>query len=338
MALSDLYKVFSPNAPKRLMLHYEKLQNHPGRFAKLIKGASKLFHIDHFNGVSLDRLFDVFSLNYSEPRQNVMIDKTLNLVFVSTAKDFEILPLAIQGGFFSTSNFRSVTATVIVPNDQVAECVKLLDLLRRVYPIVVSSESTIVPEKDISVLRDRFGWRYGWVLQQIIKIRYSVSAVSDYVLIIDSDTVLVKKRVWVSSDGRQLLTPSWEFNQSYYKFLNSCGGFPLTPKFTFVSHHMLVQPHFFKAATETMGWSTLDSIIESLVSHEFEDTVSPFSIDYELYGQYIYLYHPDEFFLEKWGNTSVSAAKLLRLAQFETIRKKYGRSIASISSHSYFTH
>jgi len=325
------------NLFRKLRLNLEKLDHRPGFILKLTNCVLSALKVKKVSGLSIDRLLTVFDLDFSEPDANSSIDKSLNLLYVSTSKDFKMLPLSVEGGFYSTTNFREVFATVIVPDDQVAECNSVLSALLKKYPIQILAESSLVPVKYIDDLKNKFGWRFGWVLQQILKTKFSVDSVSDFVLIIDSDTILLRKRNWVLDNGKQLLTPSWEYNPSYYRFLNEKGNFPLQPKYTFVSHHMLTQPHLFKKATQILGWSTLDSLVKSLVEYEAEGELSPFCIEYELYGQYMHLFEPKLCFLEKWGNTSVPAQTLLESADYEEIRKKYAVSLASVSAHSYLS-
>jgi hypothetical protein len=325
------------NPLRELRVNLEKLDCRPGLILKSASRILSALKVKNISGLSIERLLSVFDIDFSEPNPNSLIDKSLNLLFVSTNKDFKMLPLSIEGGFYSTTNFREVFATVIVPDDQVAECISILGKLQEKYPIEILAESSIVPDKYLDDLKIKFGWRFGWVLQQILKTKFSTDSEYDFVLIIDSDTVLLRKRNWVLENGKQLLTPSWEYNPSYYRFLNTQGLFPLHPKYTFVSHHMLTQPYLFKKATEMLGWSTLDQLVKTLIEYESGGELSPFCIEYELYGQYMYLFESESCFLEKWGNTSIPAQTLLKFSGYEEIRKKYALSLASVSAHSYLT-
>lgn len=325
------------NHLRELKVNLEKLDRRPGLIIKLANRVLSALNVKKISGISIERLLSVFDLDFSEPDPNYLIDKSLNLLFVSTNKDFLILPLSVEGGFYSTSNFREVCATVIVPDDQVAECRSILGELLEKFPMEILPESSIVPAKHFEALKIKFGWRFGWVLQQILKTKFSSDSKSDFVLIVDSDTVLLRKRNWVLKNGKQMLTPSWEYNSSYYRFLNTQGNFPLQPKYTFVSHHMLTQPNMFKKATQILGWSNLDQLVKTLVEYESEGELSPFCIEYELYGQYMYLFESESCFLEKWGNSSVPAQTLLEFSGYEEIRRKYALSLASVSAHSYLS-
>ena len=325
------------NPLRELRVNLEKLDRRPGLILKSASRILSTLKVKNISGLSIERLLSVFDIDFSEPNLNSLIDKSLNLLFVSTNKDFKMLPLSIEGGFYSTTNFRQVFATVIVPDDQVAECRSILSELLKKYPIEILPESSIVPHKYLDDLKIKFGWRFGWVLQQILKTKFSIDSEHDFVLIIDSDTVLLRKRNWVLENGKQLLTPSWEYNPSYYRFLNTQGLFPLHPKYTFVSHHMLTQPNLFKKATQMLGWNNLDNMVKTLVEYDSDGELSPFCIEYELYGQYMYLFESESCFLEKWGNTSVPAQILLEFSSYEEIREKYALSLASVSAHSYLS-
>ena len=75
----------------------------------------------------------------------------------------------------------------------------------------------------MEALKLRFQSRYGWTLQQFLKISFVLESSLDAILIVDADTVLLEERSWISDSGRQILTPSDEFNISYYDFLSTIG-------------------------------------------------------------------------------------------------------------------
>lgn len=261
----------------------------------------------------------------------------IEVLYVATEKDFEILKSTLSVTLKSLSNYQVSSVTIIVPDNQVKT---ILDLLPKTEtPAVIVPEGSLVSHAEIKRLKEFFGDRYGWVLQQILKILFVRNSSYLGVLVVDADTALLTSRIWIDSNHRQVLCPTWENHAPYYKFLEEREIPVNPPKFTFVSHHMLFQPIFLNEILHLQGWDTTEKILESLISSTSAKENSPFSIDYELYAQYLYLNHPEKVVLEKWANYEAeprkSSESLTEYAQRVTSRSlgKY----ASVSFHSYLS-
>ncbi len=259
---------------------------------------------------------------------------SVEIVFVSTRKDFNSLEKAIPYAIEATSNQQSIAIKIIVPEDDLLLCNQLIAKMDLQNATVIS-ENVLVPEHLISTLRSRFGWRAGWVLQQILKVECVKNSDFPGVLIIDSDTLLLNRRTWLKADSTQLLCASWEYNASYYRFLNKKGLVDIFPEFTFVTHHMLMQPKFLIEALNFMGWNSMELLVDYLIKESDPNDVSPFCIEYELYGQYMFKFHRNLVSLQKWANISVPPSMIndnLPLAQQVSGWKNH---FYSISLHSY---
>jgi hypothetical protein len=162
-----------------------------------------------------------------------------------------------------------------------------------------------------------------------------LSSTADGVLIVDADTILLKKRNWLSSDGSQLLFPTWDYQFSYYEFLDSLNMCPTKPDHYFVSHHMLMQPRFMNEALKASGFKDVDDLISHVCEYHFADQNSPFCVKYEFYGQFMWTHHRELVQLAKWGNMSVPRASFTAAElSFESISTTY-QDYASVSLHSY---
>jgi hypothetical protein len=100
---------------------------------------------------------------------------------------------------------------------------------------------------------------------------------------------------------------------------------------------MLFQPQIMKEVLTNIGWTTPDLLVQDLISSTKNDENSPFSIDYELYAQYLLSVHPEKVLIEKWSNLEASDKK------FSESSVDYSRRVsasavgkyASVSFHSY---
>jgi hypothetical protein len=284
--------------------------------------------------LDLERFFKVNRLKIPKIHA-VPNSATLELLYVATMKDFEILALTIPTTLDSMSNFRISRVSIIVPDEQV-------ETLRSSIPklpveIVLILESSLISDVQAQELKEHFDNRYGWVLQQVLKILFVSQSDSDGVMVVDADTALLSQRNWLDLNGKQVLTPTWEFHPPYYKFLEDHNLIEGIPGSTFVSHHMIFQPHVMNEIFVFLGWSTNLDIIKSLTSLSLEQENSPFSIDYELYAQYLYRFYPEKVSLEKWGNLE-SLRKLKDGSVEDFVRRVIINSqgkYASVSFHSY---
>jgi len=268
------------------------------------------------------------------PIGNTQVDTNISieLLFVSTNKDFLILPHSVEYAFKNCRNYSKLHATIIVPDLDVATAYEIFESYSSVQ---VLPESQVLGVQIIDSIRARFGWRSGWVIQQLLKFEFSTTCESDGVLIIDSDTLLIRPRTWLNSMGEQVLTPTWERNSSYYRFLEKIGMCSEKVDYSFVPHHMLIQPKYLRRAREQFAVAELQKMVDEILNFSDGDEVSPFCIDFEFYAQYMYNYHSNLVRLEKWSNVGVKRIEAPIERQLdEAVLKSVGR-FASISLHAY---
>jgi hypothetical protein len=260
-------------------------------------------------------------------------ERSIELVVVSTSKDFDILPDSVNYARKALAPYRVTGTRIIVPNRDILRLKQLEFQFESRIEII--DESTLVSKEQFRKLTETFGARDTWVLQQLLKVQAVLNAESDAVLILDSDTVLLRKRPWFSVNGSQILMPSMEYNAPYYFFLERLNISRNVPKFTFISHHMLMQPTILSQALDSCGLLNVNDLIEYICENSDKSVQSPICIEYELYGQYLYESSSKGFFLERWSNLSISrhhAHTILRsrIARF-VLRIFYN----SISFHSW---
>jgi hypothetical protein len=300
-----------------------------GFFASILHGIKAVtgfgFRFDFYRYYQANRLKIspiVISPNQSPP---------IEILFVSTRKDFEVLPFAVNYAMKATSQHELVGVYIVVPESDVELCQSIfLDT-----NVNIISENQYISDDEFKSISQRFSKRSGWVIQQILKVRFVGNSKSAGVLIVDSDTLLLRPRFWFSLDGSQSLMPTWEYHTPYYVFLNKVGISSLRPKYTFVSHHMLMQPEILRKALAAANWNSDSDLIEAILRDSNENEDSPFCIEYELYAQYLIRSHIEKVKLDKWCNIGISRKKLpaVELKQATMLNKYEG--YFSISLHSY---
>lgn len=257
----------------------------------------------------------------------------IEILFVTTKKDFEILVHSIRAAQESTSHHPRSTTSVLVPDAEHDQASKLLSQGFR--DVRVLRESDFLTIEQMSNIRNRFGKRSGWVIQQLLKVEFVSRSQQMGVLIVDSDTLILNPRIWLDKSGSQLLTPTWEWHQPYYDFLENAGFEAGSLKQSFVSHHMLMQPQHLRDARLFLGWQNLDFLIEYLILKSDIHAQSPFCIEYELYAQFMLKFHPEKVTLAKWSNIGISRETGNLDTQIRFIKNSLSSKFASVSLHAY---
>jgi hypothetical protein len=232
----------------------------------------------------------------------------VELVFPATEKDFLILPFAIEAAVKATKNpIKKIT--VYVPDPQREICSLAIrshrPLLDCSVSIDVASDESILDSESINVLRSRFGSRAGWYVQQMIKLSSVVNSGADGVLIVDSDTILLKPRLWMAEDGRQILLPTYELHRPYRKHLYSLyADFAALDK-SFVSHHMLMQPRILRSIFKKIDVSAINSLVSRISLFGEVQNIDDFFSEYELYSHGLITLNPELVEYAKWANLSM---------------------------------
>jgi hypothetical protein len=142
--------------------------------------------------------------------------------------------------------------------------------------------------------------RNGWIRQQILKLMADEFASTNRLLILDSDTLLVRDLSFVHK-GKPVLFTSDEYNPTYHacsrRLLGPLRDYPRS----FIAHCMLYERPALQAlkaaitARHACHWT--DAIL-----HSIDISVEESFSEYELYGTFIYNHLPESFQTRYWYN------------------------------------
>jgi hypothetical protein len=256
----------------------------------------------------------------------------IDLLMVVADKDVAVLEYSVASALKNSLN--EVSRVLVVTQRQSVD--KVLTLLT---PIVGTRGLTVFDENDVldteirALLFEAFADRYGWVLQQFLCLAITMESDAAGVLVLDSDTLLLRERAFLAG-GQQVLHPTTEHHDPYYVFLRQLDPLFGKEQHTFVSHHMLMQPAFLRSVLDRTGNSDLKLLALRAIENASKDTFSPFCIEYELYGQALMRLRPDSVTLCKWSNIGVDRPSTMSPAAYEKLLVDYGK-YASISLHDY---
>ena len=238
-------------------------------------------------------------------------------------RDERLLGFCIEGIVSSVSN--PISRIVVVSSDQIADRFQRAD-------VAWIRDGEVLPQSVEAILSMVTEGRRSWIRQQLIKLRMATFSQAEATLVVDADTILLRKRSWYDGE-RQILTPAHEFHAPYHE-LNAhlLGTQHVAMGVSFVAHHQLMQRQIlapFFGSTEASYVSAVKQIVTSL--DRSED--SSFS-DYELYADLLMGTYPDSAVLARWGNRPVPRERLFRLGSYQQIRDCF-RDSASVSAHWY---
>jgi hypothetical protein len=260
------------------------------------------------------------------------------VVYVATSKDFSVLEISLKRLLKLYSPDEIPSIKVIIPEKDLASCESLVNEImhsRKGYKLQIINEMDCLAPRAIELIRQRIPHRFGWVFQQFLKLQAVLESQESNVLIIDADTILLQKRNFVDQQGIQLLFPTDEYNQDYYQNLETSLGLQVRSDYSFVSHHLLIQKEVLREILQGLGCGSINELVDKLLATSDLASDSPFSIDYELYSQYLLKYHPSKVRLSRWGNLSLRRSpfilKLLDSRLILVFRKFY----SSLSLHSW---
>lgn len=262
------------------------------------------------------------------------LEKSFELVYVATKKDFDTLKMSLKWATKSLSNYNVTKVRVIVPDHQTDECKEVLNNLQLKH-LEVIPETSLINNQLIETLNSTFAERGTWVLQQLLKVQAVSSSKASAVLIVDADTIILRKRAWFDHDGRQLLTPSIEYHKPYYFFLNKIFGTPVNPRYTFISHHMVMQPNLLRTFLQKANFLDINNFVKYIIDNADRHEKSAVCLEYELYGQNLIKDCPNFYWLGRWSNISLSRLHFARLRKHNWLIKILAVLFNSVSFHSW---
>lgn len=152
--------------------------------------------------------------------------------------------------------------------------------------------------------------RYGWYLQQLLKLYISlvIPNMSEYYLTIDCDTMFLKPTYFFTNNNIPIYTLGTEYHKPYFDWMNKLDNNLIkVHQYSGISHHMLYSSKIVKemiTKIEAYHNDTFWKIYINLVDKKHYNLSG--AAENELYFTYIVIYHTNEFITRflKWKNTN----------------------------------
>jgi hypothetical protein len=269
-------------------------------------------------------------------RENAVYSPPIELLVVCGPKDISIHPLCIGSVLQFSSNPISQIAIVARAQDVelVEKQIKDINTLGK-SQISIISEDDFIPFNVRSRLRDKFKKRFGWILQQIIKVKYASESQSMAVLVIDADTVLLQPLRGIDANGNQHFSYSPEMHKNYMEFLKNIKVPAKQPHFSTVTHYLIIQPAIMRELLVEIGTEDLIRLAEKILEFISDTDGSPVSIDYEMYGQFFRSRYSEKIDYRMLSNLSVRRSPEVFQEVEEILKGEVISSFRSFSFHGY---
>lgn len=172
--------------------------------------------------------------------------------------------------------------------------------------------------------------RRSWLFQQFLKLNSDAVCTSEHILILDSETILLRPQAFVYNN-LTILNCANEHHPPYFgAYERLLGEKPASP-FSFVSHHMLMQKSKLRDLKERIQFLHNKSWYLAIIDSMDKNDTSGFS-EYETYGNFFISHYPNEFILLHFFNIGSPRD---RLPALNDINFNMGNEIKSVSFHWY---
>lgn len=275
----------------------------------------------------LSFLFLPFLLESKDLIEYPFVDEPIDVVIPSTYKDLEILEKCIEG---IKKNCKEIRRIIVVSPKKLTDKAEWYD--EKLYPFSKYEVALNLCGEDPAraFLFASTPYWGGWYYQQLLKLYAPqvIPGISSNVLLLDSDTVFLKRVKFLNKQHAGLYNPGTEYHPSY--FVHAAKLVPglkkLYKKHSGISHHMLVQK------------CVLDDLFKTVEDHHqkpfwkaFCQCVDTFNLktqgasEYEIYFNFLF------------SRSSQPTIRTLKFANVNTIKplKKYKKNgFHYVSCHS----
>jgi hypothetical protein len=183
-------------------------------------------------------------------------------------------------------------------------------------------ENTVLPITKKNIIYRSKKWdRSGWLFQQLLKLGGDFVCTSNYYLVLDADTVLIRPHIFRTGKKTVFYCRNWsqpEYFKTYKKLLKRNAS----SRSSFVTHYMLFEKAKvaeLKRAIESKHHTSWYSAIIRNINKSKQFGFSEF----ETYGNYLHSKNPGGFLLKKALNkslsmnvTQLSKARMAKLAKW----------------------
>jgi len=250
------------------------------------------------------------------------VNPKIGVLICCTKKDRENLPLVINQ--LSENSLNHISEINIISPEKID-----LDEEKHWPKLNFFSDLEILNDQNQREIQQHSPCdRFNWILQQSLKLKFTLMYSGDDLLVLDADTYLIRPHLFLDQDKKQILSNSYEYHQPYNSHANSFFNIENTSK-SYVTHFQLWQVSIIKQ----MFPKNLVSILE-WIRHGQANEQSPIS-EFHSYGSWVTNFYPDRIRISSWRNTSFPPNPSISFQEIRNICEGKLGPLNSISIHNY---
>lgn len=295
-----------------------------------------------------------FGLGYSTSLKSILyiLDFFINKLFIIARRLWSKLGLFNSHNFNNQNSSTPIFVLILVVEKDILllqKCVEgvkenCLNPIQKI--VIVSSNSekikSICSSKNVDWLDEKLlepvskefifnhyknEKKNSWIYQQFLKLNIDTLFPNANCLIIDVDTILLQKQCFISND-KYILKTADEYHIFYRRVNQKLLDTKKIKWQSFIAHHQIISTLHLTLLKQKISHNSKENIWKILLN-EIAINNGWFS-EYELYGNYMNLFHKDKIELYYWNNYNSKNVKANKL-NIEKISKKY----SSVSLHNY---
>lgn len=260
-------------------------------------------------------------------------------IYIFTAKkDLELLDLSIHGAIQSCLN-RIASLTVVAPSGIELDVDKVFQKCDKRLNIKFLSDEQLLARfelEDLEFVRTN-------IKMEILKVLATLHSKSEAVLLIDGDTVILRKLNWITSQ-KQVVLVAQEYTPEHVSFDKKYLNLKRLSGLGFVTHHQVVRrSHILELISEKNGLLNFVNCFQSAASDFYSLSGFDFPSEWQLFGDFLLSRYPDKAVLTPFKNLGLSRGRISdflensdRVASVEITRLiKAVPHAASLSFHAY---
>lgn len=181
---------------------------------------------------------------------------------------------------------------------------RILELCRRKGCRFVNENRVLPITKKNIHYRSKKWERSGWMFQQLLKMSGDTLCHSEYFLVIDADTVLIRPHLFRTGNKTVFYCRKWSQPEYFKTYRRLLGKRPSAPS-SFVTHYMLINKSKLAQLKRTIKSKHQTSWYSAILRKMDKSKQFAFS-EFETYGNYLYSKNPSGTILKSALNKSLN--------------------------------
>jgi hypothetical protein len=219
----------------------------------------------------------------------------------------------------------------------------------RNFQLEVIDERVFLPAEILETCNS-FGEGSGWLIQQSIKLWNAVVNQRVPTVVLDSDTLIVQRILWLDIDEKSLVFANFHENNVSDFFAQIFPNIIRTKNdFGYVSHFVLMKPHIvlklllqieksaryqIHRSQKKKEMNVIEARYANVISMLLNECMFNFS-EYDVYAKAALKFEPDKTLISKWSNLSLDVNEKIDNATLERLLIEMKPNYLSLSIHTF---